>query len=357
MTTNLTITIAIPAYNEANYIESVIKGFLNQNHPNLLEIIVADGGSNDGTQEIIQKIAFEDSRVRLLNNPLKIQSAGLNLIFKHCQGNIFLRADAHSEYAPDYIQKCIEALESSQALNVGGSQRHIARNNFQGGVALAFRSFLAGTAKYHDPNYDGYADTVYLGCFLTDALQKIVYNNPKKELFDTTQITNQDAELNLKLLELFEKAIYISSDIKVWYTPRSNWKKLCIQYFKYGRGRYLTTKKHSCSSPLRSKLPVIFIVFYLVLFLFSIYFNSALLFLATSFFFSLLIFCIETLRVHIKYVPSFQEEIWRGVSEETPSRLTIFIMTFIALLIMPTSYIAGNFYQRYRHLMVKTDEW
>lgn len=131
MENELTKMIAIPAYNEANYIESVIKGFLKQNHPNLLEIIVADGGSNDGTQEIVQKIAFEDSRVKLLNNHLKIQSAGLNFIFNHCQGDIFLRADAHSEYAPDYIQKCIEALESSQACNVSGSQRHIAEMPFK----------------------------------------------------------------------------------------------------------------------------------------------------------------------------------------------------------------------------------
>jgi len=371
------ITIAIPTYNEANYIESVIKGFLKQNHPNLLEIIVADGGSSDGTQEIVKKIAFEDSRVKLLENPLKIQSAGLNLIFKHSQGDIFLRADAHSEYAPDYIQKCIEALESSQAFNVGGSQRHIARNAFQGGVALAFRSFLAGTAKYHDPDYNGYADTVYLGCFLTDALQKIAYDTSKKELFDATthsnegaelnlkllelfdtgQVTNQDAELNLKLLEISDIAIYISSNIKVWYSPRADWKKLFIQYFKYGRGRYLTTKKHPLSSPLRSKLPVLLIVFYLVLFLFSIYFNDTLLFLTTSFFFLFLVFLIETLRVYIKYAPSFQEEIWRGGSDQIPSRLTIFIMTFIALVIMPTSYITGNFYQRYRHLIMKADEW
>ena len=377
MTTNLIVTIAIPAYNEANYIESVIQGFLKQNHPNLLEIIVADGGSNDGTQEIVQKIAFEDSRVKLLNNPLKIQSAGLNLIFNHCQGDIFLRADAHSEYAPDYIQKCIEALESSQAYNVGGSQRHIAKNAFQGGVALAFRSFLAGTAKYHDPDYTGYADTVYLGCFLTDTLHKIAYNNPEKklidttqitnedaelnlkllELFDTTQITNQDAELNLKLLELHEKAIYISSKIKVWYSPRSDWKKLFIQYFKYGRGRYLTTKKHPRSSPLRSKLPGILIVFYFALFLFSVYVNNTSLVLTTTFSFLFLVFLIETLRVYIQYVPSFQKEIWRGGSDEIPSRLTIFIMTFIALVIMPTSYITGNFYQRYRYLIVKADEW
>ena len=86
-----------------------------------------------------------------------------------------------------------------------------------------------------DPKYDGYADTVYIGCFWRQALLDVGG-------FDTTQITNQDAELNQKLLSKSEQAIYISSKIRVWYYPRKTWKSLWIQYFKYGRGRYLTTK-------------------------------------------------------------------------------------------------------------------
>ncbi|GAB4312112.1 MAG: hypothetical protein Kow0091_18680 [Geminocystis sp.] len=357
MNNSSTISIAIPAYNEANYIESVIKGFLNQNHPNLLEIIVADGGSNDGTQEIIKKIALEDNRVKLLNNPFKIQSAGLNLIFENCQGDIFLRADAHSEYAPDYIEKCIEVLESSQALNVGGSQRHVARNTFQGGVALAFRSFLAGTAKYHDYNYNGYADTVYLGCFLTKILKEIVNQNPRKELFDTTNVTNQDAELNLQLLEISEKSIYISSDIKVWYSPRDNWRKLFIQYFKYGRGRYLTTQKHPKKAPLRTKIPVFFLIAYLLILIIAFYFNYGWTFFFLSIIGILSIFFVEAVRVFSLYFPNFTEEIWRGDKDKQPNALLIFLSCFISLITMPISYLLGNIYQRYRNTIKGVDGW
>jgi glycosyltransferase involved in cell wall biosynthesis len=353
----LKVTIAIPAYNEANYIKSVIRGFLNQNHPDLLEIIVADGGSQDGTQAIVKKIAFEDSRVKLLNNPLKIQSAGLNLIFENCQGDIFLRADAHSEYAPNYIEKCVKALEFSQALNVGGSQRHIARNTFQGGVTLAFRSFLAGTAKYHDPDYDGYADTVYLGCFLTKVLREIANNHPRKELFDTTQVTNQDAELNLKLLEISEKAIYISSDIKVWYSPRDNWRKLFIQYFKYGRGRYLTTQKHPKKAPLRTKVPVFFLIIYLLILMVAFYLHHGWIFLLLSIIGIFSIFLLETIRVFSLYYPNFREEIWRGEKDKLPNPSFIFLSCFISLIIMPTSYLLGNIYQRYRNKIRGINGW
>lgn len=351
------VTIAIPAYNEANYIESVIRGFLTQNHPNLLEVIVADGGSNDGTQEIIKKIALEDSRVKLLNNPLKIQSAGLNLILEHCKGDVFLRADAHSEYASDYIQKCIDALHHSKALNVGGSQRHVAKNTFQTGVVIAFRSFLAGTAKFHNPDYNGYADTVYLGCFSKQALLDVAASVSNKEAFDTAQVANEDAGLNLKLLDVSEKAIYLSSEIRVYYYPRSNWKKLFIQYFKYGRGRYLTTLKHPKNAPLRSKLPVFLLMVYLVLLSFVVALNHTFIFLLLSFFVIFLLFLFETIRVFIRYFPFFEDEIWRGKKNELPNPIFIFLSCLVALIIMPASYLAGNIYQRYRTVVLKVKGW
>ena len=166
------------------------------------------------------------------------------------KGDIFLRADAHSEYAPDYVEKCVQALLETEADNVGGAQRFVAENTFQAGVAIASNSVLgSGGAKYRDINYDGYADTVYIGCFWRKALLEVGIQSNNFDLyaievFDTSQITNQDAELNQKLLDKNPQAIYISSDIQVWYYPRQTWKALWIQYFKYGRGRYLTTIKH-----------------------------------------------------------------------------------------------------------------
>lgn len=248
-TTNPTLTVAIPTYNEAANIERVVKGFLSTGYPNLIEIFVADGGSTDGTQDIVKKLSTEDSRVKLLHNPLKIQSAGLNLILQECKGDIFLRADAHSDYAPDYIERCVEALLESKALNVGGAQSFAAKTPFQAGIALSSKSILgSGGAKYRDSNYNGYADTVYLGCFWNKALAEV-------SGYSTEATANEDAELNQKLLKKDQNAIYISSKIRVWYYSRKTWKSLYIQYFKYGRGRYLTSIKYSVKSQIRGILP------------------------------------------------------------------------------------------------------
>ncbi len=158
-----------------------------------MAVVQTDGGSTDGTQEIVKQLTIEDSRVKLIHNPQKIQSAALNLILKECKGDIFLRVDAHSDYAPDYIEKCVETLLESKALNVGGAQRFAAKTSFQAGIALSSKSILgSGGAKYRDSEYNGYAETVYLGCFWKKALLAV-------SGYSIQATANEDAELNLKL--------------------------------------------------------------------------------------------------------------------------------------------------------------
>jgi cellulose synthase/poly-beta-1,6-N-acetylglucosamine synthase-like glycosyltransferase len=246
---NPTLTIAIPTYSEAANIERVLRGLLSTKYPNLIEVFVADGDSTDGTQDIVNKISAEDSRVKLIHNPLKIQSAALNQMLQDSSGDIYLRLDAHCEYAPDYIEKSVEALLESEAMDAGGAQRFVAKNYFQAGIALATKSFLgSGRAKYRDPNYDGYADTVFLGCF---------WRKDLLEMSGYSVARNEDAELCLRLIQKNKNAIYISSQIKVWYYPRNTWIGLWRQYVKYGRGRCLTHIKHPSIFHLRSRLPVI----------------------------------------------------------------------------------------------------
>ncbi|QFS43253.1 glycosyltransferase family 2 protein [Nostoc sphaeroides CCNUC1] len=343
--------MAIPAYNEVENIARLISIFLTTEYSNLIEVIVADGGSTDGTQDIVKKLSLEDSRVKLLHNPLKVQSAGLNQILKECTGDIFLRADAHSDYAPDYIERCVEALLESKAFNVGGAQRFVAKTPFQAGVALASKSFLgSGGAKYRDPNYNGYADTVYLGCFWTEELRDT-------SGFDVSQITNQDAELNQKLLTKNPQAIYISSDIRVWYYPRKTWKSICIQYFKYGRGRYLTSIKHKNQLQLRGKLPFLFISATLLLSLID-FIVPQLSLHTEAFILSGLLFPFgESLRTTFKLRNEFTTELWRGSEDEIPSCLSLWFFCGVTLLTMPIAHFSGYGYQLARHNIFKVNAW
>ena len=333
------VSVAIPTYNEANHIAKVIQGFLHSKYPNLLEIIVADGGSTDGTQKIVINLSFEDARIKLIKNPLKIQAGGLNIALEKSQGDIFLRADAHAEYAPDYIERCVEVLQQSQALNVGGAQRFVATTPFQAGIALASKSFFgSGGAKYRNPNYNGFSDTVFLGCFWRKPLLKIAG-------YCSDSFANEDAELNLRLTTLKSPAIYISSQIKVWYFPRKTWKYLSIQYFQYGRGRYLTTTKHPYKLQLRGRLPFIGVslLLLLVTYNFFIAYNIISCYQILSSLFILAF--LESLRINYQYRAIFTKNIWRGNSASKPSFIKRCLYCSITLLTMPLAHFCGYSYQ------------
>ncbi|MDJ0733751.1 MAG: glycosyltransferase family 2 protein [Nostocaceae cyanobacterium] len=366
------LSVAIPTYNESADIERVIRGFLSTQYPNLKEIFVADGDSTDGTQEIVRKISIEDSRVKLINNPLKVQSAGLNLMLDKCSGDIFLRADAHSDYAPDYIEKCVEALLESKALNVGGAQRFVAKTPFQAGIALASKTFLgSGGAKYRNPKYNGYADTVYLGCFWRKILQTLtgycIEATPnedselnirlKKYTFDLEQTKNQEPELNQSLQNTNNQAIYVSSKIQVWYYPRTNWKSLWIQYFKYGRGRYLTSTKHSNQLQLRGKLPFFVLSMTILMAFIDLFFPQLRLPIIEFIPLGILFPFMESLRVNWKYRSNFKDEFWRGSEEEIPSFLSRWFFCGVTLLTMPIAHFSGYTYQLFRHRVLRVDGW
>jgi len=345
-----TVTIAIPAFNEAASIQAVIEGFLQQDYPGLIEILVADGGSTDGTREIVRKIADNASKVRLLENPNKTQSHGLNIMIKEAQGEIFLRADAHNIYAEDYIQVAVQSLLKSHALNVGGAQRFVAKTPFQAGVALASKSIIGnGGAKYRDENYNGYAETVFLGCFWRKTLLEIGGFSPEA-------VTNQDAELNVRLSKIRPNAIYVSSDVKVWYFPRGDPKRLWIQFFRYGRGRYLTSIRHPLSSPIRTKIPALGLSVLPVVLIWLTKKHGAkstilfLLALALAPF-------VESLRLTIKHRTAFKNGIWRGDTERVPSLFERCLNCYISLIVMPTAYAIGGFFQMLRNRLFRIKGW
>lgn len=354
------ISIVIPTYNEVENIEEVVTRFLTSKYPNLLEIVVVDGQSTDGTRERLQQLASLYPQVKVLENPQRIQSAALNLGLEASSGEFFLRADAHCDYADDYIEQCAAAFEESQALNVGGCQRFVAKEPFQAAIAIAARSWLGnGGAKYRDPNYSGYADTVYLGCFRRQALLKLnlLPTSEIVDVFDTTQVTNQDAELNQRLLALNPQAIYISSKIKVWYYPRKTWKSLWTQYFKYGRGRYLTNSKHPKRSQIRGKLPFLFLSTIILLLLVDLLFATINLHMLEICIFGITLAFLESLRVNLSLKKSFDHKIWRGNPRKRPSFFSRWLYCGIVILTMPTAHFSGYGFQAFKNRVLAIKGW
>ena len=331
------VSIAIPTYNEAEHIADVLHSFLASDYQNIVEILVVDGGSQDNTVAIVQQLSLKDSRIKAIHNPYKIQATALNIALEQSKGKVFLRADAHCDYAPDYVQQCIVALLDSHAVNVGGAQRFVAKSGIQAGISLASKSFLgSGGAKYRNPHYNGFAETVFLGCFWRERLKEVSGYNP-------SSTPNEDTELNLRLTAFKPKAIYISSEIEVWYYPRKTWGGLFQQYFRYGKSRYKTAMKHK-RSPIRGKLPFICLVTAVSLLLCDLFIAAMDLPLTQILMLVMAIPFIESLRLNWRYRKSFAQVIWRGTAKQ-PSFGMRWLYCGIATIIMNSAHGIGYGYQ------------
>jgi succinoglycan biosynthesis protein ExoA len=248
------VTVAIPCLDEEAYIEECIQAVQAQDWPDdRLEILVADGMSVDATREILGRLAAADARIRLVDNPGRIQAAGLNECIRLARGEVIVRMDVHADYAPDFVQKCVAELERTGADNVGGAARPKAKTFFQRCVSAALRSPLGiGGSKYRQSEEEGFVESVWPGAFHRRVFERV-------GLFDPNAIANEDAELNQRILESGGR-VYMSRDIVSHYYPRESMRSLARQYFRYGQGRARTLLKHGKLLSLRPALPFLGLV-------------------------------------------------------------------------------------------------
>ena len=248
------VSVVVPCRNEAGHIDDCLDSLLDQEPvPGGFEVIVADGRSDDGTREALERRAAADSRVRVVNNPGRIVSTGLNAAIRVARGEVVVRMDAHTTYAEDYLRQCIAVLEETGADNVGGPARTSASGYVQRAIAAAYHSpFSVGGARFHDPSYEGELDTVTYGCWRKEVFDRV-------GLFDEELVRNQDDEHNFRLT-LAGGRIWQSPRIRSWYRPRSSLPALFLQYQQYGYWKVRVIQKHGHPASWRHLVPVAFTV-------------------------------------------------------------------------------------------------
>lgn len=249
------VSVIIPVRNEEKYIDKCIESVLRQDFRKAdMELILVDGDSEDKTVEIIERFADQYKFIKLLKNPQQTVQHALNIGIKNAVGEYIVRMDAHSEYADDYISKCVEYLEKTGAENVGGPMIAKGKTQIQNVVAAAYHSpFALGGGKFHDEAYEGYADTVYLGAFRRETLLKL-------GLYDERLPCNEDDDLNFRLVESGGK-VFIAPKIKSVYYPRASYTELFKQYFRYGFWKVAVIKKHKKPARLSHLVPAAFVAF------------------------------------------------------------------------------------------------
>lgn len=236
------VSVIVPVRNEARTIERFLTSLAALDVGDLdWEVIAADGMSDDGTREVLASWAHKWPKLTVIDNPHGYVSHGLNAALHAARGDVIIRMDAHTEYAPDYIRQCIALLEETGADNVGGPALTRATGWMQRTIAAAYHSrFASGGAKFHDPTYEGPVDTVPYGCWRRGTLDRA-------GLFDESLARNQDDELNLRIILSRGRnggQVWQSPRIRSWYWPRRSLWALFAQYFQYGFWKVAVIRKH-----------------------------------------------------------------------------------------------------------------
>ncbi|MCW7541786.1 glycosyltransferase family 2 protein [Aquabacterium sp. A7-Y] len=249
------VSVIVPCRNERGHIEAFCASVAAQQLPSGwdLEVVIADGRSDDGTAALLQALAAHDPRFAVIDNPGGIVSSGLNRALERARGEVIVRMDVHTAYAADYIAQCLAALADSGADNVGGPWRAEGESPMQRAIAAAFQSrWLAGGARSRQLDYSGWVDTVYLGCWPRRSLERFGG-------FDEQLVRNQDDEHNLRIVRGGGR-VWQSAAIRSAYRPRGSLGALFRQYLQYGYWKPFVMKKHGQAASLRQLVPGLFVL-------------------------------------------------------------------------------------------------
>ncbi|WKZ61640.1 MAG: glycosyltransferase family 2 protein [Cyclobacteriaceae bacterium] len=251
------ISVICPILNEAEHIQSLIDFFINS-LPDEKELFLVDGGSTDGTLEIIGKNQEHHPEIHLLHNAKKVVPYALNLAIPNCVGKFIVRLDGHSVYSDDYFVKILETFARSGADIVGGPTRTRYKTSLQEAIAFSVTHPLGiGGSRVHDEKYEGFTDSVTFGAWKREVFEAV-------GLFDTQLVRNQDDEFHYRTKSLGFK-IYQSPSIKLYYFPRSSITSLFKQYFQYGYYKPLVLRKVKSETKMRHLVPSIFVLYLLSL--------------------------------------------------------------------------------------------
>ncbi|WP_374468799.1 glycosyltransferase family 2 protein [Phenylobacterium sp.] len=243
--------VVIPCLNEEAVIAQVIAQILEDDGLVDPLVLVADGGSSDRSREIVAEIAARDPRVRLMENPGRLQSAGMNLAARMMGGDRpwLVRVDAHADYPKNYASTLIEEARRTGADSVVVSMDTRGEGFFQRAVAAAQNSLLGtGGSAHRLASHGQWVDHGHHALFSLDAYAQAGG-------YDESFSHNEDAELDLRLAEQGGR-IWLTDKVRIGYYPRSTPRALAKQYYGYGRGRARTVLKHYTPLKIRQTLPL-----------------------------------------------------------------------------------------------------
>lgn len=247
------VSVVMPVLDEERHLREAVGSVLAQDYPGGLEVVLAVGPSTDATMDLARRLAAQDERVLVVENPSGRTPDGLNAALGAAHHEIVVRMDGHGELSAGYVRKAVEVLQETGAANVGGVMQAEGRTDFEKAVAVAMRSPLGvGGARFHVGGRPGPARSVYLGVFRRDWLRRVGG-------YDGTFARAQDWEMNYRIRQA-GGVVWFTPELTVTYRPRPDLPALARQYFRTGQWRRRLARQHPQSLNYRYLAPPVALV-------------------------------------------------------------------------------------------------
>ena len=234
------VGVVMPLLNEERHLVEAVDAVLAQDYEGPMELVLALGPSRDRTNALAAGIAQRDPRITIVGNPTGGTPQGLNAALAGLspQVEVVVRVDGHGVLDRGYVRTAQEILQQTGAANVGGVMDAEGVTAFERAVAAAMTSRLGvGSARFHTGGRAGPADTVYLGVFRREWLDRVGGYDPRFA-------RAQDWELNHRIRRS-GGLVWFSPRLRVAYRPRSTLAALARQYRDYGRWRRVVAREHT----------------------------------------------------------------------------------------------------------------
>jgi succinoglycan biosynthesis protein ExoA len=226
------VTVIVLCRNEKDSIAECLDSLIANDYPKgRLEILVADGMSDDGTRAIVESYASRHSFVKLVDNPRKVPAAAANEGIRIAKGDLIMIAGAHAAYPNDYISKCVSYSQRyPDADNVGGVRCTKPRDKTITGKVIAYVSchrLGAGAAAYHRTGGEPtWVQSVWGGCFRKEVFQE-------HGLFNEALVIGEDRDFNRRIRDSGGKILQVP-EIECTYYARSELAAYCRWAFRMG---------------------------------------------------------------------------------------------------------------------------
>jgi succinoglycan biosynthesis protein ExoA len=232
------VSVLVPVLNEETYIREAARAMQAQRFDGSAEFLFIDGRSEDRTVEILEELAADDPRIRILDNPDRITPVALNIGLRAARGEVIARMDAHTHYPPDYLALGVERLRMGGADHVSGPQLAEGKGKWSRRVALALSTRLGtGEAAFRRRGSAEFeVDSGFTGLWLRSTLE--AHGGWDEEWWN-----DQDSELAARIRASGGRIVCVP-DMAAGYIPRDSLWKLARQYWRYGFYRVKTAGRH-----------------------------------------------------------------------------------------------------------------